>query len=97
MKQKIQVTTAEIKAPAQVVLPNTYFVTKAVKAMLATEELKDLTEHMRSTGQIHDEQVILPVQLVDKVNELAHGFLTELINALEGEEPENNSSSSQGV
>lgn len=88
--KKIQVTTAEIKAPAQIILPNTYMITKAVKAMMATDHLKDAFEDFKR----HDQDI--EPDLFESV-ETAGNFLHELIDALEGEDSENNSSSSQGV
>jgi len=69
---KIQVTTVRIDSTAQVILPNTYFVTKAVKAMVANDQLRDLLA----------EKTELPIK-----NELETigTFLHELIDALEGD------------
>jgi len=69
---KIQVTTVRIDSAAQVILPNTYFVTKAVKAMVANDQLRDLLA----------EKTELPIK-----NELETigTFLHELIDALEGD------------
>lgn len=95
--KKIQVTTAEIKAPAQIILPNTYFVSKAVKAQLSVEQLRSEVEALKNMGQKLDSEVLVPGVVLNDVVEMAGTFLNELIDALEGEDPENNSSSSQGV
>lgn len=96
--KKIQVTTAEIKAPAQIILPNTYFVSKAVKAQLSVEQLRSEVEALKNMGQKLDSEVLVPGVVLNDVVEMAGTFLNELIDALEGEDSENsNSSSSQGV
>lgn len=96
--KKIQVTTAEIKAPAQIILPNTYFVSKAVKAQLSVEQLRSEVEALKNMGQEMNSEVHVPGVILNDVVEMAGSFLNELIDALEGEDSENNnSSSSQGV
>jgi hypothetical protein len=91
-KQKIQVTTAEIHAPAQVVLPNTYFVAKAVKAQFAIQRLKDEVEaQKRFVEENHRNDlkcIEIPIDFVDKIVETSGDFLNELIDALEGKESE---------
>lgn len=88
--KKIQVTTAEIKAPAQVVLPNTYFVSKAVKAQLAIQRLKDEVEEQKKfLEENHRDDlkcIEIPINFIDQIVETSGDFLNELINALEGEE-----------
>lgn len=88
--KKIQVTTAEIKAPAQVVLPNTYFVSKAVKAQLAIQRLKDeVDEQKKFLEENHRDDlkcIEIPIDFIDKIVETSGDFLDELINALEGED-----------
>lgn len=92
MKQKIQVTTAEIHAPAQVVLPNTYFVSKAVKAQFAVQRLKEEVESQkRFVAENHRDDlkcVEIPVDFLDQIMETSGDFLNELIDALEGKESE---------
>jgi hypothetical protein len=92
MKQKIQVTTAEIKAPAQVVLPNTYFVAKAVKAQFAIQRLKDEVEaQKRFVEENHRNDlkcIEIPIDFIDQIVETSGDFLNELIDALEGKESE---------
>ena len=92
MKQKIQVTTAEIKAPAQVVLPNTYFVSKAVKAQFAIQRLKEEVESQkRFVAENHRDDlkcIELPIDFLDQIAETSGDFLNELIDALEGKESE---------
>ena len=88
--KKIQVTTAEIKAFAQVVLPNTYFVSKAVKAQLAIQRLKDeVDEQKKFIEENHRDDlkcIEIPINFIDQIVETSGDFLNELINALEGEE-----------
>lgn len=81
MKQKIQVTTARIDSAAQVILPNTYFVTKAVKAMLANDKLNANFQNMKNMGQDIDPEI-------SEALETTGNFLHELIDALEGNEPD---------
>jgi hypothetical protein len=92
MKQKIQVTTAEIKAPAQVVLPNTYFVAKAVKAQFAIQRLKEEVESQkRFVEENHRSDlkcIEIPIDFIDQIVETSGDFLNELIDALEGKESE---------
>lgn len=93
MKQKIQVTSVEVKAPAQVVLPNTYFVTKAVKAQLAIQRLKEEVETQKKFVEEHHRNdlkcIEIPINFIDEIVETSGNFLNELIDALEGKEPEN--------
>lgn len=97
--QKIQVTTAEIKAPAQVVLPNTYFTVKLVKAQLAIQRLKKDVEEQKKFIEEHRRDdlkcIELPIESVDEIVETSENFLNELVDALEGKDTD--SSSSQGV
>lgn len=90
--KKIQVTTAEIKAPAQVILPNTYFISKAVKAQLAIEKLKaDIEEQKKFIEEHHRDDlkcIELPISILEEVTGTSGDFLNELIGALEGEADE---------
>lgn len=90
MKQKIQVTTAEIHAPAQVVLPNTYFVSKAVKAQFAIQRLKEEVEtQKRFVAEKYQNDfkcIEIPIDFIDQIVETSGDFLNELIDALEGKE-----------
>ena len=92
--RKIQVTTAEIKAPAQVILPNTYFVSKAVKAQFAIQRLAEEVENQKKFLNEHNRDDIkcieMPLDFVDHIVETAQGFLDELIEALEGEDNSDN-------
>jgi hypothetical protein len=88
--QKIQVTTAEIKAPAQVILPNTYFVSKAVRAQFAIQRLKkDIDEQKKFVAENHRDDlrcIELPIEVINEIVETSGDFLNELIDALEGKE-----------
>lgn len=79
MNKKIQVTTARIDSAAQVILPNTYFVTKAVKAMLANDKLNANFQNLEKMGQDVDSEIF-------EALETTGNFLHELIDALEGNE-----------
>jgi hypothetical protein len=91
-KQKIQVTTVRVDIPAQVVLPNTYFVSKAVKAQFAIQRLKEEIESQkRFLSENHRDDlkcIELPIDFLDQIAETSGDFLDELINALEGKESE---------
>lgn len=100
--KKIQVTTAEIKAPAQIILPNTYFISKAVKAQFAIQRLKNEVEEQKKFVEENHRSdlkcIEIPISFIDEIVDTAGDFLNELIEALEGGDSENsNSSSSQGV
>lgn len=77
--KKIQVTNVHIDSRAQVIVPNTYFVTKAVKALLACDALKDAAEDSR----FRNEQ---SYPILKEKTETIGTFLQELIDALEGDE-----------
>ena len=90
--QKIQVTTVPVNAPAQVVLPNTYFTVKLVKAQFAIQRLKEEIESQkRFLSENHRDDlkcIELPIDFLDQIAETSGDFLDELINALEGKESE---------
>lgn len=81
-KNKIQVTTAHISSDAQVIVPNCYFISKAVKAMLANDQLRDFF-----TARVKETDGTDP--FIMEQLETTGNFLHELIDALEGKEPEN--------
>lgn len=79
-KNKIQVTTAHISSDAQVVVPNCYFISKAVKAMLAIDAIRDYLKMMEADHHQETDSYV-------KNNvEIANDFLHELIDALEGKD-----------
>ena len=82
-KNRIQVTTAHISSDAQVVLPNCYFISKAVKAMLANDQLRDFF-----TARTEESNGIAVDPFIMDQLEITGNFLHELIDALEGKEPE---------
>lgn len=90
MKQKIQVTTAPIRSEAQVIVPNTYFVTKSVKSQLAIQRLKEEVESQKRFLEENSRSdlkcVELPIDFLDQIVETSGNFLNELIDALEGKE-----------
>lgn len=77
--KRIQVTTARIDSAAQVILPNTYFVTKTVKAMLACDELNKFAKETQPREE-------LPYPFIEEKLETIGNFLHELVDAMEGNE-----------
>jgi len=88
--QKIQVTTVPVNAPAQVVLPNTYFTVKLVKAQFAIQRLKkDIEEQKKFLAENHRDDlrcIEFPIEVMDEIVETSESFLNELVEALEGKE-----------
>ena len=80
-KNRIQVTTAHISPDAQVIVPNCYFISKAVKAQLANDQMRDYLLMLEKDGHPVD-------NFVKDQLETAGNFLHELIDALEGKDPE---------
>jgi hypothetical protein len=80
-KNRIQVTTAHISSDAQVIVPNCYFISKAVKAQLAIDQMRDFLLAVEKDGHPVD-------NFVKEQLETSGNFLHELIDALEGKEPE---------
>jgi hypothetical protein len=81
-KNSIQVTTAHISAETQVIVPNCYLISRAVKAQLANDQMRDYLLMLEKDGHPVD-------NFVKDQLETAGNFLHELIDALEGKEPEN--------
>lgn len=80
--KKIQVTNVKVDVPAQIILPNTYFTIKLVKAQLAMDRLEAVLHECRKNiknEELHKE--LEPTK--ELVNEITP-FLYELVNALEG-------------
>ena len=84
--KKIQVTNVKVDVPAQVILPNTYFTIKLVKAQLEANHVKtELDKCVLLANRNNESFANTLVQIKDKVNKIAP-FLDELVNALEGED-----------
>lgn len=80
--KKIQVTNVKVDVPAQIILPNTYFAIKLVKAQLAMDRLEAVLHECRQN--IKNEELRKELEPTKElVNEIAP-FLCELIDALEG-------------
>lgn len=80
--KKIQVTNVKVDVPAQIILPNTYFTIKLVKAQLAMDRLEAVLHECRQNiknEELHKE--LEPTK--ELVNEITP-FLYELVDALEG-------------
>lgn len=91
-KNRIQVTTAHVSSEAQVILPNTYFVTKAVKAQFAIQHLKEEVEAQKKFVKENSRDdlkcIEIPIDFLDLIVETSGDFLNELIDALEGKDDE---------
>lgn len=87
--KKIQITTVATTAEVQMISPNTYFITKAVKAFLALKQLEDFLEEreklMKDDNADELKTVEIPVEILKKDIQPSTDFLNELVDALEGE------------
>ena len=80
--KKIQVTNVKVDVPAQIILPNTYFAIKLVKAQLAMDRLEAILHECRQ--RIKNEELLNQLgQTTELIDEIAP-FLCELVDALEG-------------
>ena len=77
--KRIQVTNVHIDSRAQVILPNCYFISKTVRAMLANDALKNFFTEAKANGQDVGEFIMDDIKTIDE-------FLHELVDALEGNE-----------
>ena len=80
--KKIQVTNVKVDVPAQIILPNTYFAIKLVKAQLAMDRLEAILHECRQ--RIKNEELLNQLgKTTELIDEIAP-FLCELVDALEG-------------
>ena len=80
--KKIQVTNVKVDVPAQIILPNTYFAIKLVKAQHVKTELDKCVLLANRNNESFANTL---VQIKDRVNKITP-FLDELVNALEDED-----------
>lgn len=85
--KKIQITTVSTTAEVQMISPNTYFITKAVKALFALKQLEDFLEEREKLMGDADELKIVEISVEILKNDIqpSTDFLNELVGALEGE------------
>ena len=85
--KKIQITTVSTTAEVQMIAPNTYFITKAVKALFALKQLEDfLEEREKLMGDADELKIVeIPVEILKNDIQPSTDFLNELVGALEGE------------
>ena len=87
--KKIQITTVTTTADVQMVAPNTYFITKAVKALLTLKQIADDVKEQEKFIEEHNRKDIkcieFPIEGFKKDLQPSLDFLDELVSALEGE------------
>ena len=87
--KKIQITTVATTAEVQMIAPNTYFITKAVKALLALKKVADDIKEQEKFLEDHNRKDIkcieFPIEGLKEDLQPSLDFLDELVSALEGE------------
>lgn len=87
--KKIQITTVATTAEVQMISPNTYFITKAVKALFALKQLEDFLEErekLMEDNNVDELKIVeIPVEILKNDIQPSTDFLNELVDALEGE------------
>ena len=81
--KKIQVTNVKVDVPAQIILPNTYFAIKLVKAQLAMDRLETVLHECRQ--HIKNKELLKELEPTKELVDEIAPFLCELVDALEGE------------
>lgn len=85
--KKIQITTAT--AEVQMIAPNTYFITKAVKALFALKQIADDIKEQEKFLEDHYRKdlkcIELPIEDLKKNLQPSLNFLDELLSAMEEE------------
>lgn len=84
--KKIQITTVATTAEVQMIAPNTYFITKAIKALFALKQLEDfLEEREKLMGNADELKIVeIPIEILRSDIQPSTDFLNELVDALEG-------------
>ena len=87
--KKIQITTVTTTADVQMIAPNTYFITKAVKALLALKKIADDIKEQEKFLEDHNRKDIkcieFPIEGLKEDLQPSLDFLDELVSALEEE------------
>lgn len=87
--KKIQITTVSTTAEVQMIAPNTYFITKAVKALFALKHIEENIKEEEKYAEDHNRKdpkyVEMSVNALRDDIQPALDFLDELLAAMEGE------------
>ena len=87
--KKIQITTVTTTAEVQMIAPNTYFITKAVKALFALKQIADDIKKQEKFLEDHNRKDIkcieFPIEGLKEDLQPSLDFLDELVSALEEE------------
>ena len=87
--KKIQITTVSTTAEVQMIAPNTYFITKAVKALYYLKQIANDIKEQEKFLEDHNRKDIkcieFPIEGLKKDLQPSLDFLDELVSALEGE------------
>ena len=85
--KKIQITTVSTTAEVQLIAPNTYFITKAVKALFTLKKIADDIKEQEKFLEDHNRKDIkcieFPIEGLKKDLQPSLDFLDELVSALE--------------
>lgn len=85
--KKIRITTVATTADVQMITPNTYFITKAVKALLTLKQIADNVKEQEKFIEEHNRKDIkcieFPIEDFKKDLQPSLDFLDELVSALE--------------
>lgn len=85
--KKIQITTVSTTAEVQMIAPNTYFITKAVKALFTLKQIANDIKEQEKFLEDHNRKDIkcieFPIEGLKKDLQLSLDFLDELVSALE--------------
>lgn len=87
--KKIQITTVATTAEVQMISPNTYFITKAVKALYYLKQIADDVKEQEKFIEEHNRKDIkcieFPIESLKEDLQPSLDFLDELVSALEEE------------
>ena len=87
--KKIQITTIATTAEVQMLAPNTYFITKAVKALYALKQVENDIKEQEKFIEDHNRKDIkcieFPIEGLKEDLQPSLDFLDELVSALEEE------------
>lgn len=85
--KKIQITTVTTTAEVQMIAPNTYFITKAVKALFALKQIADDIKEQEKFLEDHHRKDLKCIELhiedLKKNLQPSLNFLDELLSAME--------------
>ena len=87
--KKIQITTVATTADVQIIAPNTYFITKAVKALYTLKKIAEDIKEQEKFIEEHNRKDIkcieFPIEGLKEDLQPSLDFLDELVSALEEE------------